>query len=219
MDFLVGYATQSPIDSNAFEGYGESWRAFAAIESDTGLYGKVGYEDGRFRLFGQPFFGVNAATAGVGYRMDISESFSVHLEGGWWAPVDKRLVPAIRDEIAFTYLTSRHTAGGTKPIPLPSVSLADGTSDYAPCNDWGGEWFPNECYDSEARLEGNPYVEIGATPSLYKGLEASVGYRYIRPSSYISIYHPETRESGGGYWEESGFLSGDTVNFAVQWRF
>lgn len=221
MDFLIGIVAQTALLKESYEGYDESTRVFAAVEVNN-FYGKAGYESGSFQLIGQPWFKTDSVTAGLGYRFELSEAFSLTFEGGYWHPTKAEIDAAVRDEVAFTYLTQRHTANGTKPIPLPQVTtdvFGIPMTNYAPCSEWGGEFFPNDCYESEATIDGAVYADVGVTAEVYSGLELGLSYRHLRPNSSIAIFHPETRANGGGYWREDGVLNYDTVNFTIQWRF
>lgn len=219
MDFIVGIAAQTMLLHSSFDGYGDSNRLYAAVE-ENGFFVQGGIENGKSRIKGQPWIKSDAVTVGAGYRVDITDRFSFGVSGGWWEPVTTSLDPAVRDEIAFTYLVSRHHLDGLKPIPLQQIINPDtGTPDYAPCNDWGGGAFPDQCYDSEAWVEGGWYADIGFTVKAIDGLELGINYRYLRPDSYIAVFDPERRANGAGWWEERGLLNYDTVNLSVQWRF
>lgn len=178
----------------------------------------VGYENGRNKLMGQTLGKFEAITIGAGYTFKFGKHFTITPEVGYWEPWHTVVDPQIQDEVAFSYLVTTHHLEGLKPIPLQQITLPDGTTDYGACSDWGGVYYPDQCYSSEFTVGGNWYAQLGVGFEI-DGLNISVNYRHLKPYSELKVFDPERYANKEGWWEETGLLQFSTIGIEVRYDF
>ena len=177
----LGYVLSSPQNDDTF-GTQDQYRITLG-EKDTPVYLWGDHLDNyRLSMIGQNIGELSMGSAGVGFEYKISE-LSLFVEVGY-ADIDTEVYQSTLDEIPYSYLVGRHSAGD-KTIPV----------DF--CYEEGN------CHNKENSFDSSAIVSrFGLSFELYRHISVMAAYKYAKVDQYIAIWDGNARDEGRGYWEE-----------------
>jgi len=165
--------------------------------SSTPAYLVASYEGPDVKILGQPMGSMDIFTVGLGAPHEVSEGFSLYIEGGW-AFIDLAKNDAIVQEVAYTWLVGRHGVEGPV-IPV--------------------DFCYKHCFSSSYDVDDGFTARIGGTWDITEHWAISGSYKWTYLDQEITIFDPEKRANGGGYWREDETLDLSSVEIGVMYNF
>ena len=143
------------------------------------------YEGPTAKILGQPMGDMDLFSVGVGTSLKVSRAVRVFIETGY-VFTDIELNDNVVDEVNYTWLVSRHDAGGNRNVPVPCA--------YNP-----------GCYDYQYSVDDGVVARVGVRWELSPNVAVTGSYKFTYLDQEMTIKRPEF-EDGQGYWREDETL-------------
>jgi hypothetical protein len=209
---VLGVLATGVVHSEGFEGGLGVQQSLYTEESGTELSfgGKIGhsrlpvylwgsYENPSVKILGQPMGDTEMFSVGIGSSREIAEGLSLFVETGYVFPSISQNVEVV-DEVVYTWLVNRHSAGGNRNVPVPCA--------YNP-----------GCYDASYEIEAGVTAKIGASWKIMKHLSLSAAYKWTYLNQEMILSNEKVLDRTEGYWREDETLNMSAFEVGIWYTF
>jgi len=151
-------------------------------------------------VLGQDSSKNNITSFGIGFKKEFYEGINIFTELALGI-VDSNPNQNNVQEVAYTYLVSRHQVDG-RPIPV-NISY-----DY-----------DQSSYKASLEIDNSYMFTFGIGFDVTDYLKVNTAYRHFQPKGNIAIWDEEYRAMGLGYWNENIRVPMNSLQLQILWEF
>ena len=198
----IGIALNSDLSYNDNFYYDENTSYHLKLQKDElPLYLTSSYSAATTTLvLGQDSSKNDITSFGLGLKKEIHEGVNLFTEFALGI-VDYTPIQNNVQEVAYTYLVSRHQVEG-RPIPV--------TTNYD---------YDQDSYSASLEIDNGFMVTFGMGFDITDHLTVNTAYRHFEPKGNIAIWDEESRSKGLGYWNENIRVPMNSLQLQILWQF
>jgi hypothetical protein len=151
-------------------------------------------------VLGQDAAKSNIASFGLGFKKEFYDGVNVFSEVAL-GMVDYKPNQNNVQEVAYTYLVSRHQVEG-RPIPV--------TVNYD---------YDQDSYSASLEIDNGYMLTFGIGFDVTDYFKVNTAYRHFQPKGNIAIWDEESRSKGLGYWNENIRVPMNSLQLQLLWQF